>query len=440
MTAAESLAYLRSTVDTATVRTGVKVLAIEPRLPSQALRDRATPRHAAATFTSQSLGKTPLPGCAWAAQLSTGETMQFDFVLVATGRYHMPIVPPVLREPLRRRMREGTAFHTAWFRSARGYEGKTVFVIGGGPSGSDIAAICARTARDVVWAAASAQASVDRASLTFNMVLRGRIARIICGSEKRVSVTWAGDSVHGTRMWTEDIDADIIIIATGYQLIYPFLEPAVIHHEPNAKSTFPFDSTADARLVGTPTIVLPLSRHLFPLVALPDPTIAFIGLPHKTAPWTVMEAQNRTVARVWERTVARRRDPAIPPYMTLAGEREQIVRWYNRLGGSPSAEKLWHLMANELQFEYRRELAALTGEDIDLRELALLEEAHLHGHVMRLVWKGIRERGEEAQWLRGVGHGTPQQKFDSWISFMRRVYQSADVNTRLAAGIEKSGP
>jgi cation diffusion facilitator CzcD-associated flavoprotein CzcO len=64
--------------------------------------------------------------------LSTGETLSFDFIVVANGHNRVPIYPKT--PGLSKWLQEGKASHSAWYRSPHNL-GNIVLVVGDGLSG-----------------------------------------------------------------------------------------------------------------------------------------------------------------------------------------------------------------------------------------------------------------------------------------------------------------
>lgn len=362
----------------------------------------------------------------WRVALSTGETHEFDCVVIANGRYRTPYIPQLLLDGLQSRLRAGTALHAAWFRNAAPFAGRRALVIGGGPSGSDVCAACAEVCERVWWAAAAFAPKVPPGSLPKNVQLRGRIIALHDQTDGALLVRWADGA-------EEMLVVDVIIVATGYELVYRFLGPDLISSAATANHVFPFSAGADpTRLCNTPQAVLPLARHIFPLSTFPDPTLAFVGLTWKLAPFPVVEAQARAAAKVFEQSLERRRGSgtSLPPALDLEEERSDLLARYAALvsesDGASYAERMWHAIPEAEQFEYRRELLAFANgyvEDHEERELRWFEQAYTQKVVLRQEWRDIEQRGEAARWLEGVGHGDRDVALQSWVSLMDRIVE-----------------
>ncbi|KAH7098392.1 FAD/NAD(P)-binding domain-containing protein [Auriculariales sp. MPI-PUGE-AT-0066] len=372
-------------------------------------------------------------GCRWRVTLSTGVTRVFDHLIIATGRYRHPFVPRALLETdtLQRRLRDGSALHAAWFRNPAqsGLIGKRVLLLGGGPSGMDICSECAAdgVCERIWWAAA--RLSVDPGSLPEHVSVRSRVVAWEDVSRPLLKVMWND----GT---TEKLDVDVIILATGYQLRYPFLSEDTISVREDPSGIFPFASDGSSltvqsyteKLSHTSQAVLPLVQHVLPLDLFPSPTLAVIGLTWRVAPFPIFEAQARFAIRIFDLW----REGGGAP-LDLDAERSRLSTRYSILaerGGSVHAERAWHSLEDgspeDQQFAYRRHLIriALDREDTQLeQEIHWAEEMYDAKVVLRKAWHAVEALGdgEVRQWLDGVGEGDRETAMKSWMGMIHRL-------------------
>ena len=393
----------------------------------------------------------PLPGGKWSVTLSTGTTRTFDYLVITTGRYRQPFVPPSLlvSAALQRRLKARTAFHAAWFRSVAHNElkGKRVLLLGGGPSGIDIAIECAGACPQVWWAAARLE--LPTGWLPKHVTIRGRVMAM-----EEVSRPPTEGEVDGTSLlkvtWdngqVENLDVDVIILATGYELVYPFLSEDVLKSQSHAEGIFPFahkeqdgDKTTSTQLTRTPQAVLPLIQHIFPLSQVPSPTLAFIGLPWKLVPFPISEAQALVAERVFR--VGAEASSDSDTIFNVAKERDTLQTRHDALvkeGGRDFAERLWHELSSgpeaDQQFAYRRHLLRLAigkpqlDEQLE-QEMQWAEELYDLKVVLRQRWREIEMKGGEATkiWLAGVGEGTREDAMQSWMKLARKLAGTGDV-------------
>ena len=84
-------------------------------------------------------------------------------------------------------------------------------------------------------------------------------------------------------------DFDSIVLCTGYQMVLPFFPQYT-------NDSLPVTEADDSVLVTDGTQVHNLHRDIF---YIPDPTLAFVGIPFYTATFTLFEFQAITVAAVF---------------------------------------------------------------------------------------------------------------------------------------------
>ncbi|BFZ58048.1 hypothetical protein PYCC9005_005106 [Savitreella phatthalungensis] len=136
-------------------------------------------------------------------------TAEFDKVVIATGHYESPRVPDIrgLQEAL------DHVEHSKYYREPAAYAGKRTLVIGGGPSGEDIAIGLIGTA-EIVWRSKrSTEACCDADE--FGVLPVPEVVAL--ENEGRTARLADGNSL-------EDIDA--IILCTGYHYSVPYLDEA----------------------------------------------------------------------------------------------------------------------------------------------------------------------------------------------------------------------
>ncbi|HEY8731211.1 MAG TPA: NAD(P)-binding domain-containing protein [Candidatus Limnocylindria bacterium] len=252
----------------------------------------------------------PTPAGAW-----TVDTEPFDAVVVASGLFSRPLEPP-----LRDRERfGGTIVHSRDYRDPAGFAGQDVVVVGAGSSGADIAVELAAVASSVSIAVRELPTFSPRqyrgrpydhratrlARMLPPAVRRSRARRILAAeyrarglrlervslnttpgidlldelSRGRVAVRSALVALDASGAIFADgtrVDADAIVLATGYAVEFPFLPSGI-----------------PARIDGT----LGLYRLVFP----PDVMgLAFVGLTRVSGPvFPVAELQARWVAAVF---------------------------------------------------------------------------------------------------------------------------------------------
>ncbi|KAF5379214.1 hypothetical protein D9615_005880 [Tricholomella constricta] len=345
----------------------------------------------------------------WHVTLSTGFTLPFDLVVVCNGHYRIPRYPNI--PGIASWLTSGRATHSAWYRHPHNL-GDTVLVVGAGPSGQDISAEMRTAARSVIHSVSGAP-SED----TGNLKRRGRVTHF--GSSDDGQVTFEDGSTES--------GINHCILATGYEVSFPFLAPDIICPEiPPPVPPLPRD------VYNSTYGVFPLAKHIFPLQsAFPPSSLAFLGLLVRVAPFPIMEAQARAVLHAF----------ADPESLEPMQEAVDIMSRYEELrdgvGDSPLAiAKAWHRFEPLQQFEYRDALYDFfkpaegdLGPVWDDKESKGVEsgrytkvpqwekEAYLNKDVLRKAWLRLEETGEAEKWVKGVGEGGLHE----WIEMMQKL-------------------
>ncbi|KAI1704767.1 flavin-binding monooxygenase-like domain-containing protein [Ditylenchus destructor] len=134
----------------------------------------------------------------------------YDALFVCSGRHTVPRMPPFAEKYQR------SAVHSHLYRNARKYSGQTVCVIGGGPSGSDIALQLAEYAKKVYLS--HKLPFEDNAFPPNCSVVPG-----VVDAEPNCLILSDGQRL---------IDLDTVIYCTGYKHSFPFLEPTKVLQTP----------------------------------------------------------------------------------------------------------------------------------------------------------------------------------------------------------------
>lgn len=333
--------------------------------------------------------------CKWKVELSSAQNpLDYDFVVVGNGHYNLPRFPELPGLP--KWLAEGKAVHSAWYRHPDNL-GSTVLVLGGGPSGTDISAEMLETARTVIHSVPGAPAQDDHDG---RLQRRGRL----------VELTSDGHAVFedGRR------DAvDYCILATGYQISFPFLEPHTMPVQlPPPVPPLPRE------LCNSEYHVFPLAKHLFPIQSTFPPTsIVFMGLQKRVAPLPLLEAQARAVVRVFS-------DPgALDPTREAVG----IVTRYEELKAACGDDQLaiakaWHTTPDGEQFDYRDEMYAFAGGKPRVVVADWERDMYKQKGVLRAAWRELERTGEADGWVKGVGEGGNGE----WVDMMRRLLKHAE--------------
>ncbi|XP_058798176.1 senecionine N-oxygenase-like [Phymastichus coffea] len=246
----------------------------------------------------------------------------FDGVMICNGHYFEPSLPDLKgREVFR-----GQQLHSHDYRKPDGFAGKRVVVFGAGPSGMDLALEISRKAKHVILSHHLKETILTK--FPDNVVQHKDVVEL----KEKSAVFEDG---------TEE-QADIVFYCTGYKYSFPFLAD---HCGVQVDSNW----------------VTPLWKHV---IAIDNPTLAFIGLPFYVCAFSMFDLQVRFVLRFWQK----QRDLPSRDEMLADEAREQE----RRFGEQQLSKRQFHMMG-ALQGAYYDDLADSAG----LRRLpAVLTKLH----------------------------------------------------------------
>ncbi|XP_068128224.1 uncharacterized protein [Hyperolius riggenbachi] len=154
-------------------------------------------------------------------------TEEFDAVMVCVGHYSQPLMPEI--EGLQ--SFQGQVVHSHYYRFPEVFASRSVVLLGGGPSGIDIAIELSSHAKHVTLSCRGStlrQAPPENASLESNVALTCRGPPLQWTPPENVLVVPPVVRASPTSLVCEDgteVAADTFIFCTGYKYYYPFLLP-----------------------------------------------------------------------------------------------------------------------------------------------------------------------------------------------------------------------
>lgn len=154
---------------------------------------------------------------------------------------------------------------------------------------------------------------------------------------------------------------DHIILCTGYHMSYPFLK--YLHSD-----TTPPDAADDHVLVTDGLQMHNLSRDIF---YIPDPSLAFIGVPYHVATFSFFEYQAIAVARVFS-------DKAQLP------TQQEMRDAYRKRIADKGIGRAFHSLMGSAESEYVDDLVAWLN-----RDGAAINAPHISGHSPE--WRAAKE-------------------------------------------------
>lgn len=228
---------------------------------------------------------------------------EFDYVVVASGHYHSPRVPdiPGLKEwksawPER-------VQHSKRYRVPNEFKDQTVLLIGAGVSSTDIAREITPFAKKIYQSSRGGQFDLP---LGFLPEGTDRVADVAS-----FEVPPPSNNGLGAVTLTDGtvLHVDRVVICTGYLMTVPFLPELV-------NDSIPVEAADEKVIVTDGTQYHNLHKDIF---YIPDPTLAFVGVPAYSATFTFFEFQAIAVDAVFSRRAK------LPPTSQLRAEYQAKV-------------------------------------------------------------------------------------------------------------------
>jgi hypothetical protein len=232
---------------------------------------------------------------------------RFDAVAICTGHYHAPFVPPLPGLD----GFEGRVEHSHDYRVPEPFRGHRVALLGAKASGIDISGDLIGHAAQVWLCGRDLDDAAPRAGIEY----RAPIASI----EGCALVLADGTRLH---------DVDDLLLCTGYDYAFPFLDEGLVTVEPKWVHPLWLDA-----------------------ICIRAPRLAFIGLPFQVVPFPLMQMQSRVFAHLLAGRI-----PQPGPAKMLA-EHEASVSALDA-EGVPRRHRFKY---GPRQFDYVDRLAEMTG-------------------------------------------------------------------------------
>ena len=238
----------------------------------------------------------------------------FDAVVVASGHYHACKIPDIPGLAEWKRRFPDRVQHSKLYRRPDPYKGLNVLLIGAGVSSTDIARELGPVAKTVFQVSRGGMYDLPSHLLPANGARVGAV-------ESFGDLPASTDKQHGTEDAIPGVvtlpsgkqlcDIHRVIICTGYHVSFPFMRQ---YHADGLDA-----SKADDRVLvtdGTQTHNLHLDMYY-----IPDPTLAFVGVPYHVATFSFFEFQAIMLAAVFAGEVG------LPSGKEMRKEyRERLVR------------------------------------------------------------------------------------------------------------------
>jgi len=217
---------------------------------------------------------------------------EFDFLVVASGHYHACNVPDIPGLSEWKRAFPDRISHSKRYRSPEGFENQTVLLLGAAVSSNDIAKEIAPLAKKVYQSSRGGAFDIPASMLPPNATRVSAISSfnpIPSSQEEPIQHSQAIPGIVTLANGETLTDIDRIIICTGYLCTYPFLKQ--YHND-----SMPVDQSDDTVIITDGFQTHNLHKDIF---YIPDPTLAFVGVPYHVATFTLYEFQSIVVAAVF---------------------------------------------------------------------------------------------------------------------------------------------
>ncbi|KAJ5528723.1 hypothetical protein N7527_002116 [Penicillium freii] len=217
--------------------------------------------------------------------VETYHSSDFDAVVVASGHYHTPLIPDIPGLAEAKSKWPSKIRHSKSFRNSQGFEGKNVLLVGGGVSSTDIARDIGPVAGVICQSTRDGSMVMPASVLPDNA---SRVSEIVAFEIHATKESFPRHLPLTAHLKSKETlhDIDIIVFCTGYQMTLPFLPQY-------NKNTVPVTAADDSVLVTDGSQIHNLHRDIF---YIPDPTLAFVGIPLLNTTFTLFEFQAMAVA------------------------------------------------------------------------------------------------------------------------------------------------
>ncbi|KAF1363703.1 FAD/NAD(P)-binding domain-containing protein [Lizonia empirigonia] len=243
-------------------------------------------------------------------------TSSFDAVVVASGHYHAARVPDIPGLADWKRAYPHRVQHSKSYRKPSDFQGKNFLLIGGSVSATDIARELSPLAHTIYQSHRNGAFDLPPSLLPENGIRIEEVASFELPTSSPAALSPADPIPLSLTLKSGAKLCAIhhVILCTGYHLTLPFL-PSLHADDVAARN-------ADEHVLVTDgTMFHNLHRDIF---YIPDPTLAFVGVPFFTATFTLFEFQAMVVARVFAGAAVL---PSEADMRAEYGERVRVKGW-----------------------------------------------------------------------------------------------------------------
>ncbi|KAK3356891.1 hypothetical protein B0T25DRAFT_141110 [Lasiosphaeria hispida] len=293
-------------------------------------------------------------------------TRQFDLLAVASGHYSTPRVPDFAGLKEWKATFPTRITVSKQYRRPEKFKGKNLLVIGAGVSGSDICRETAGIANKVYQSVRGGMYDTPAHLLPKSTIRIGEVDKFVLkdssieGDEQKLDdddTPLPGSIVLKDGTVLEDIHH--VVIAVGYITSYPFLPHL------QSDTVAPTDAGPELLVTSDGNMAHNLHKDIF---YIPDPTLAFIGVPYHAVTFALFDFQAKTLARVFS-------SKAFLP------TREDMVEEYQARVKDRGVGRKFHSLAETgREVDYVKDLIDWLNRDGER-----LGEPHVPGHAEEWV-------------------------------------------------------
>ncbi|GAO17433.1 hypothetical protein UVI_02052260 [Ustilaginoidea virens] len=221
----------------------------------------------------------------------TGELVEichhevFDAVVVASGHYDAPRIPDIPGLVEAKAGWPARVLHSKSFRNGARFEGQNVLLVGGGVSSTDIAREISDSAQTIYQSTRNGSFDMPASKLPANA---SRVSEVVAIGTTPPDSPAPTDSPFTIYLKCNRVlhGIDAIVFCTGYHVTVPFL-PQYHNHSITPQQA------DDKVLITDGSQVHNLHQDIF---YMPDPTLAFVGIPIFNTTFSLFEFQAIAVA------------------------------------------------------------------------------------------------------------------------------------------------
>ena len=318
--------------------------------------DDSNPRSFQQSWRIQTVSTVSLPHSASGDECSqnSNNVDYFDAVVVCNGHYNIPLTP-LMSQPNAFGNFRGEVMHSIDYDGPDAFKGKSVLVVGGKSSGTDLAREIASVAHAVYASDRSTKLGVANSHGNIHLKPGIQSLNYDAVSDSSADSTCRSGLVQFTDQSVAKVD--IVLWCTGYAYDYPFLFPVKREDTAESVSSDLQSDVLNSVKVENKRKVCNLYQQVF---SISEPTLSFVGLPYSVVPFPLFHMQAKWIAAVY---AGRKMLPSKEEQSEWLQEYEaEVLSKFN--GSEETAIQKFHFL-DKAQWKYRRFLARAAGLDSD---------------------------------------------------------------------------